>query len=321
MRRLVYGAALIAAFLMAQRAHAQEPIAALPDAPSREVATNNAGDSSSLGAEGDARDSQPRASDAGARPLASASMYVRPVISSRTCASGEAAKHDCHEHWAPLMRQSVQFLLLQHGMNLALDQTNRYNISHGHWLDHWTYSFQHEHLSHWNDGDSFLTNYIGHPMMGAVTDFLYIQNDPRGRDLSIGANRAYWMSRLRAMAFSTVYAAQWEVGPISEASIGNEGKDIYYSKSSHGLTNGTGAVDFVMTPVAGTAWSVGEDLIDRQIIWRLEGHTNNRGALLAMSVLNPNRSVANMLRGKAPWYRDNRPMHVPKRLLPFQQGH
>ena len=93
---------------------------------------------------------------------------------------------------------------------------------------------------------------------------------------------------------------------------------MYYSKASHTNTNGTGTVDFVMTPVAGTLWSVGEDLIDRQIIWRLEGRTNNRLALLGMSVLNPNRSVANVMRGKAPWYRDNRATRVPSKMLPFQ---
>jgi len=308
MRKLVYLAALIAAVLVARRAHAQD-FAALPDAPlaaAREAVSSDAGDS---------HDSQPRASDTSTRTLAPVPVYVRsatssPIVTSRTCASGEAAKQDCREHWTPLLRQTFESLLLEQGMNLATDPAGRYNISHGHWFDHWTDSVANQHLTRWNNGDSFASSYVGHPMMGAVTDSLYIQNDPRGRGLMIGANRAYWMSRLRATAFSSAYSAQWEIGPLSKASIGNSDK--------RALNNGTGAVDWVMTPVAGTAWSVGEDLIDRQIIWRLEGQTNNRAALLAMSALNPTRSVANLLRGKAPWYRDYRSLHVPRKMLPFQ---
>src|SRR5205085_1308398 len=145
-------------------------------------------------------------------------------------------------------------------------------------------------------------------------------NDPKGRDLTLSNTRAYWTSRLRALAFSAVYSAQWEVGPLSEASIGNTGRVAYFSKASKGMTNGAGMVDFVMTPVGGTVWAIGEDLIDRQIIWRLEGHTRNKLALAAMSVLNPNRSVANILRHKAPWYRDSRYTRTARMNLPFQNA-
>src|SRR3954462_4916865 len=208
--------------------------------------------------------------------------------------------------------------MIQQGMILALEANSRYEISHGHWLKKWTTSAGNTQLRHWDDGDPRITNFVAHPMMGAVTDFIFIQNDPRGRDLGFGNNRAYWMSRLRAMAFSAAYEVQWEVGPLSEASIGNNGKSTYTSPTSHHLTNGTGAVDFVMTPVAGTALAIGEDLIDRHIIWRLEGRTNNRFALLGMSVRNPTRALANMLRGKAPWYRDWRTTRTPTNMLPFQ---
>jgi hypothetical protein len=326
MRKVLYVAALVAAVMIATELPSLPAAAFAADStspekigdkrlpPPVELAENV--DSSS-------RDALPR--EAGARPtdpmrpLAVTPAYARPVVSSRTCASGEVDRRDCGEQWRPLLRQSFQFLLIQHSMNLAMDQSMRYEISHGHWFDKWMTSVSNQHFSHWNDQDSFLTDYIGHPMMGAVTDFMYIQNDPSGRDLMIGKNRAYWMSRLRAMGFSAAYSAQWEIGPMSEASIGNTGKVVYFSKASHSMSNGTGAVDFVMTPIAGTVWSVGEDLIDRQIIWRLEGHTNNRLALLGMSVLNPNRSVANVMRGKAPWYRDFRPTRVPTKMLPFQK--
>lgn len=245
-------------------------------------------------------------------------LTIQAPVSGRTCEAGLVPARECGEHWKPLLTQSLTFLLLQHGGRLAIDGNARHDLVNGKWFDEWRQSVEGNSITRWNDGDPFVYDYIGHPLMGAVTDFLYIQNDPRGRDLTLTNTRAYWTSRLRAMAFSAVYSAQWEVGPLSEASLENTGRVSYYSTRSHGMTNGTGMVDFVMTPVGGTAWAVTEDLIDRQIIWRLEGHTNNKFALAAMSALNPGRSVANLLRRKAPWYRDSRFTRRAHLDLPFQ---
>ncbi len=66
-------------------------------------------------------------------------------------------------------------------------------------------------------------------------------------------------------------------------------------------------VDLVVTPVVGTGWLVGEDLLDRYVIRYLERKIDNRVLrVLIKSFLNPTRSFANMLRGEKPWYRDNR---------------
>jgi hypothetical protein len=184
----------------------------------------------------------------------------------------------------------------------------------GHWLTHYLDAVGNTDLTRWTNRDSAASNYVKQPMMGAVTGFLYIQNDPKGRDLGFQNTRRYWLSRLRATAFSTAYEAEWKLGPLGEASLGN-----YRTQTSSGgnPVHGAGAADFVMMPVGGAAWSVGEDVIDRQVIWRLEGKTNNRAALLALSVLNPGRSVANILRAKAPWYRDSRETRTPMSELPF----
>jgi hypothetical protein len=66
-------------------------------------------------------------------------------------------------------------------------------------------------------------------------------------------------------------------------------------------------VDLVVTPVAGTGWLVGEDMLDRYLIRRLEDKIGNRKLrILIRTFLNPTRSFANVLRGHWPWYRDNR---------------
>ena len=55
------------------------------------------------------------------------------------------------------------------------------------------------------------------------------------------------------------------------------------------------------------AWMVAEDAIDKHLIERIEAATTNRYVrLLARGGLNPTRSFANVLRGKAPWNRETR---------------
>ncbi|HEY6402593.1 MAG TPA: hypothetical protein VI479_14350 [Blastocatellia bacterium] len=66
-------------------------------------------------------------------------------------------------------------------------------------------------------------------------------------------------------------------------------------------------VDLVVTPVVGTGWLVGEDMLDRYLVLPLEDKIGNRVVgLLIRTFLNPTRSFANILRGQRPWYRDNR---------------
>jgi hypothetical protein len=150
----------------------------------------------------------------------------------------------------------------------------------------------------WDDGDPFLVNYIGHPFGGAVAGYIEVHNDPKYRLEEFGASSNYWKSRLRAMGFAAIYSANFEIGPASEASLGNIG-----------MTSGkSGVVDFVVTPLGGMGVMVAEDAMDRYVIQRLERAAGNPVyRLLVRSVLNPNRSFANMMRMKVPWYRDGRP--------------
>jgi hypothetical protein len=149
----------------------------------------------------------------------------------------------------------------------------------------------------WDDGDGFHVSYIGHPMEGAVFAFIQIENDPRYRSLRFGDGREYWISRLRALAFSTAWSTQWTLGPASESSLGNV--QLYSSP---------GVVDLVGTPTLGVGWAIGEDFADRYVLERLERHTANRALLVvARSIGNPTRAMANMVGLKVPWYRDTRP--------------
>ena len=137
-------------------------------------------------------------------------------------------------------------------------------------------------------------------MQGAVTSYIYTNNNKTGKMAEFGANRAYWNSRLKAMAYSAAYSAQFELGPIGEASLGNVG--------STSVPGTMGWVDLVVTPAGGLGWQVTEDALDRYVIRTLENKLRWGPAIVALrGVLNPSRSFTNVLRLRVPWHRDTRP--------------
>jgi hypothetical protein len=199
-------------------------------------------------------------------------------------------------NWQGVWSQSAFFLAVEHGYRLGTQPGTR-NALKGEFFDDWFTSVAATHG--WGDADDFLTNYIGHPMMGAVVGHIFTQNDPRGGTREFSWEAGYWNSRLKATAWSALYSTQFELGPISEASIGNVG---YPGQSL------SGAVDLVVSPLAGLGWQVGEDALDKYLIVKIENWTRNPVALmLARSFLNPTRSFANAMRFQLPWHRDMRP--------------
>ncbi len=170
--------------------------------------------------------------------------------------------------------------------------------------------------SGWNDGDPALYSYLGHPLQGAMTSYIYIQNDPRGQSLEFSNTREYWHSRLRAAIWSAVYSTQWNIGPLSELTFEKYGTLIRGSwnqdgtwpcHSQHHCYNGVGQVDLVTTPIGGFGWQVMEDVVDKDIIKRVEANTSNRFLInVTRCALNPIRGGANILHGKSPWFRVSR---------------
>jgi len=222
-------------------------------------------------------------------------------------------------HWKGLLMQSFAFDLLQNVTRvMTADQHDRHLLlNKPFWSNYWA-SLQQFNMGRWNDGDSFKVNYIGHPMQGAISGYIEVQNDPRGRSQQISRTREYWRSRFRAFLWETAYSTQWEIGPLGETAIFNQGGFTYPIRCSKHpgtpdycenpnttYTNNTGWVDFIITPIVGTLWLLGEDTIDRYISDPLvHRHPNNFGYKVVRSSLNPPRSLANMLRGRYPWYRD-----------------
>jgi len=197
--------------------------------------------------------------------------------------------------WGPLTRQSSYYLGIMHGFRLLTEPGTRSGLR-GPFFGNYLRALGNLHGI--ADGDEFYVNYIGHPIQGAVSGFLFRQNDPTYRDVEFGRNKRYWKSRLRSAAFAWAFSTQFEIGPVSEASIGA----IQSSYPQQGF------IDHIATPTLGAAWGIGEDALDRYLIRRIERETSNpwiRG--IARSALNPARSFSNTLAGKVFWHRNDRP--------------
>jgi hypothetical protein len=209
--------------------------------------------------------------------------------------SGEPSSPNVN--WRGLLLQSGLFLGIEHGFRFATEPGTRAEIK-GRFFHDWGGAIRG--LGGWRDSDPFLVNYIGHPLQGAVTGHIFTQNYRPGRMTEFGFNRQYWSSRLKAMAWSTAYSVQFELGPVSEASLGNVG--------SAALPGTMGYVDLIVTPTAGMGVQVLEDALDHFVVRPLEKRFSWQPAVIAMrGILNPARSFANALRWKVPWHRDTRP--------------
>jgi len=145
----------------------------------------------------------------------------------------------------------------------------------------------------WSDGGKKFTNYIAHPWQGSTYAFIYADNHRDSNLHLIGWNKEYWNSKHKQFLFSVASTIQFEIGPISEASLGNVG------------INRPGAmtlVDFVVTPILGTyGWSVLEDGIER-IAYSIEDDHRYWGRLIRSLCMT--RSFVNTFMGfRPPWYR------------------
>lgn len=197
--------------------------------------------------------------------------------------------------WNGVIGQSLFLLSIENAFRCATERGTRDGFSLPFWR--WTANSI-TNLHGWADGDEFYVNYVGHPMQGAVTGFLWNQNDRRYRTAEFGANKRYWKSRLRSAAFAWAYSTAFEVGPLSEATLGHI--QAFWPQQ--------GFVDHAVTPTVGLGWMIGEDALDQYVVRFIERRTDSRYLrLLARGGLNPARTMANALRFKAPWHRDDRP--------------
>jgi len=208
-----------------------------------------------------------------------------------------AGSHDDREGADVLgaFRGSVKLLIIEHGTRIAFQDKTRHELGGPFWSD---YQKSVRMPGQWNDTDAWWVNYIGHPIHGAAAGYIWLDHEP-GAPLEISLSRRYWASRGRATAWAAAYSVQFEVGPLSEASIGNVGMD----------PKTTGWVDHVVTPAGALGLLVAEDALDRYVVRRLEGWTSSPALRATIRVaLNPSRALSNAVQGRMPWSRPTRPL-------------
>lgn len=192
-------------------------------------------------------------------------------------------------------RDSFRLLLLEHGSRIAFQAKTRRELGGNFWSD---YRRSVRVPRQWDDTDAWWVNYLGHPIHGAAAGYIWLDHD-RGAPSDFILDRRYWATRARAMAWSAVYSIQFEIGPLSEASIGNVGM----------RPETTGWVDHVITPTGAFGLIVAEDALDRFLVKWIESRTTNRFLRGTVRLLfNPGRTLTNTSSGRAPWFRDGRPL-------------
>jgi hypothetical protein len=220
-------------------------------------------------------------------------------------------------HWRQALKESLTFLVIEQAYVVHTDfnwVVSENGVPFNHFWRDYTQSLSEWTHSGWNDGDPNWFGYVGHPIQGALTGFIQIQNDPASEKLEFSRTKAYWWSRFKAALWNAAYSTQWNLGPFSEPTVEKYGtKDRLpwnyngsFPCSRHCVT-GVGQIDIVMTPLGGTGWLIGEDFLDSKVVRRVEGATQNRFLIDTVRVaLNPIRGGANVLHGKSLWYRASR---------------
>jgi hypothetical protein len=199
-------------------------------------------------------------------------------------------------HIGGVLIDSLNLLFVEHGMRLALQPKTRRELEGPFWRD---YADSLRIPRHWEDNDDWIVNYIGHPIHGAAAGFVWMEHDPASREPRIGLSSEYWSTRWRPLVWAAAYSVQFELGPLSEASIGNVGMH----------PDDIGWVDYVVTPVGGLGLMIAEDALDHFFIAWFEGHVRNRPVRVVMRTLfNPARTMASLAAGRLPWYRRDRPV-------------
>ena len=215
-------------------------------------------------------------------------------------------------NWKASTLQSFEFTMFNHVWRAAWDPSLRYQLAHKPFFHDWFTSYGGYNLHRWGDGDDFVVNYVGHPLQGAVTSRIYLQNDPRSF-VKISKSHNYWVPLGWSTLWSALWQVQWKVGPFSETSFGNAGGWEYVPGCGTDLaclnnpkypkppTNNTGLTDWVSTSLIGDVGVIGEDTLDRFVVAPIARNHRILGGRILRACLEPSRDFAAIFAGKFVW--------------------
>ena len=252
-------------------------------------------------------------------PTPNGPSKVAECETDRTGASVNAVTHGGGIHWGPLLREWWLDIGIEQSERILMEPKTRDQLD-GKFFQEWFSDVAQYRYGLWNDGDKFFTSNIGHPLQGAVVEGIFWQNDDRVRFSEQDFHSAAYRKALwQAFAFATLDAVQWKLGPVSEASIGHVGLPAhwwdtpYYCNLLHDYCHPrTGLNDLVTNEVGGTVLTIGFQWMDKHVQVPIEKRFHNRAVIDTTRILtNPPASLANLLRFRRPWFRDNRDGATP----------
>jgi len=203
---------------------AQLPQAPSENAPIANTSTTAAGPQSS-----------PAGFTGSTQKFADLNFRCPPLPSEMLCAeNGFAGDHHTEHqpegfHWGRALAESFTFLAIEQAYVVHTDfrwVVSENGIPFNHYWRDYKQSLSAWVHSGWSDGDPNLFGYVGHPIPGALSSYIDIQNDPKSATLEFSNTRRYWRSRLKATIWNAVYSTQWNLGPISEVTVEKYGAKI-----------------------------------------------------------------------------------------------
>jgi hypothetical protein len=201
------------------------------------------------------------------------------------------------ESWQPTklsrtILYALQLTFYEHVMRLATQDFTREQLKGKFWPEY----FDSVHVpQRWGDKDHWQVNYIGHAISGGAFTRIWMEQ----REQKAKNKTEYFKSMGRALIWTTLWSIQYEIGPASEASIGNVGMN----------PDDVGWNDFIWTPIGGMLWTMGEDAIDKYALTWIDKHVPFMMAkAAARMILNPSRMLANIGMNRTPWSRYERTM-------------
>jgi hypothetical protein len=200
----------------------------------------------------------PTASPISPETLVAEARYWQAALQSRTRRENAVA-------WWGLLAQQVRVDAVMHAIRLQQPKFHE-PLYHARYFEGYRdalkgyYSFP----LRWDDGDDFMTNDIGHPIMGAVFSYTFTDYDPRCSNTVFGQG-GYWSCMKRAAVYAGLASANWEWNPLmSESALGHIGK--FHACKNRVCKGEGGWTDLVVTPAGGMAIRIAGDLA-RAKLW------------------------------------------------------
>ncbi len=85
---------------------------------------------------------------------------------------------------------SLKLLPIEHGFRLAFQERTRAQLRGPFWKD---FARSVRIPDQWDDSDSWIVNYIGHPIHGAAAGYVWLDHEP-GAPSEISLKQRYWVT-------------------------------------------------------------------------------------------------------------------------------